>query len=154
MSMGFISDPDQEYLRERFARDLVRPVPVVVFSEPTTGLYVPGRRECLTCADTETLLKETAELSELIELEIVNVRERPEMAADWGVEWTPTIAIGSDSAARVRFLGLPGGLEFTSLVETLVSAGQADGFGLQPETLERLASVATDAEIKTFVTPT
>lgn len=152
--MPLISPQDREYLRERFSRDLREPVSVTVYSEPAFGLYVPGRRECQTCRETEALMQEVAEISGMIRLEIVNVRADPERAAAAGVELTPTIVLGGDPEGRVRFLGLPGGLEFTSFVETVVSAGSGDGFGLQPETLERLASLEGDLDIKTFVTPT
>jgi len=67
----------------------------------------------------------------------------------------PTIAVGPDGEdAGVRFQGLPDGYEFTSFVETLASAGSAVGHGLQPETLDALAELPGDVEIKTFVTPT
>ena len=39
-------------------------------------------------------------------------------------------------------------------METLVSAGSEPGHGLQADTLQQLASLTGDVDIKTFVTPT
>ena len=42
--MAFLTDTDATYLRERFAELLTRPVGLRLFTEPASGLYVPGRR--------------------------------------------------------------------------------------------------------------
>jgi alkyl hydroperoxide reductase subunit AhpF len=152
--MAFLSDDDREALRERFATELPQPVKVVVFSEPVSGLYVPGRRECVSCADTEALMKEVAELSENIALEIHNVKEEPELAGEWDISLTPTISVTRDGDSGVRFLGIPGGFEFASFLETLSSASGGDGAGLRPETIEKLSTLENDLDIKVFVTPT
>src|SRR5437764_769808 len=106
-------------------------------------------------AEAEALMNEVAALSDQIHLEVVDVSTRREEATQWGVTEVPTIAVGpGDDDAGVRFQGLPDGYEFTSFVETLASAGTENGHGLAPETLEALAALPADVEIKTFVTPT
>jgi alkyl hydroperoxide reductase subunit AhpF len=153
--MAFLTETDTNYLREKLADVLVRPVTLRLFTEPVGGLYIPGRRTCETCADAEALMKEVAALSDQIHLEIVDVSTRREEAALWGVTYVPTIAVAAgDTDSGVRFQGLPDGYEFTSFVETLASAGSEPGHGLAPETLEALAALPADVEIKTFVTPT
>ena len=153
--MAFLTDTDASYLRERFAELLTRPVGLRLFTEPVSGLYVPGRRTCETCAEAEELMNEVAALSDQIHLEVVDVSTRREEAAQWGVTEVPTIAVGpGDTDAGIRFQGLPDGYEFTSFVETLVSAGSEPGHGLQAETVQQLASLTEDVDIKTFVTPT
>jgi alkyl hydroperoxide reductase subunit AhpF len=153
--MAFLTDTDATYLRERFAELLTRPVGLRLFTEPVSGLYVPGRRTCETCAEAEALMNEVAALSDQIHLEVVDVSTCGEEAAQWGVTEVPTIAVGpGDTDAGVRFQGLPDGYEFTSFVETLASAGSENGHGLEPETLEALAALPADVDIKTFVTPT
>lgn len=151
--MTVLSDQDRETIHRRLESELVDPVRVVVFSEPATGLYVPGRRECLSCSQTEALMKEIAEVADKVHLEIHNVREEPELAAEWSVALTPTIAICRDQDSGVRFLGLPGGFEFASFLETLIAAS-SEGAGLQQETLSRLSSLDQDLDLKIFVTPT
>lgn len=153
--MAYLTEEDSTYLRDRLAELLVRPVEVRLFTEPVGGLYVPGRRPCETCADAEVLMGEVAALSDQIRLEVVDVAMHADEARAWGVTGVPTIAVGPEGEdAGVRFQGLPDGYEFTSFVETLASAGNPDVRGLAPETLEALAGLTTDVEIKTFVTPT
>jgi alkyl hydroperoxide reductase subunit AhpF len=153
--MAFLTDTDATYLREKLAELLVRPVGLRLFTEPVGGLYVPGRHTCETCADAEALMKEVAALSDQIHLEIVDVSTRRDEAEQWGISYVPTIAVGpGDEDAGVRFQGMPDGYEFTSFVETLASAGSENGHGLAPETIEALAALPADVDIKTFVTPT
>jgi alkyl hydroperoxide reductase subunit AhpF len=153
--MAFLTEADAAYLREKFAELVVGPVGIRLFTEPVSGLIVPGRRSCETCAPAEELVKEVAGLSDLISVEIVDVTARREEAAAWGVTQVPTIAVGpGDEDSGVRFQGLPDGYEFTSLVEIIASAGSGPGHGLAPETIEALAALPEDVEIKTFVTPT
>ena len=71
--MPFLTETDASYLREKFAEILTQPVELRLFTEPVTGLYVPGHPQCETCADTEALLTEVADLADSIHLEIVNV---------------------------------------------------------------------------------
>jgi alkyl hydroperoxide reductase subunit AhpF len=152
--MGFLNDADAAYLREELARHLTHPVRIRLFTEPTSNLYVPGRHSCETCPEAEALMKEVAALSDRIALEVIDVTRDPGAAQAAGVALIPTIAIDAGADAGVRFVGLPDGYEFTSFVETLVSAGSEPGHGLEPETTERLAELTDDIEIKTFVTPT
>jgi alkyl hydroperoxide reductase subunit AhpF len=152
--MSILSDQDRETVRQRLDEELVDPVNVVVFSEPVSGLYVPGRRECLSCKETEQLIREVAELSDKMNVEIHNIKEEPDLAAEWQIELTPTISISRNGDSGVRFLGLPAGYEFASFLETVISASKGDGAGLQPETLDKLHSVDGDLDIKVFVTPT
>jgi alkyl hydroperoxide reductase subunit AhpF len=149
-----INERDREKILDRLSGELRQKVHVKVFSEPGMGLYVPGRRTCVSCAETEELMKEVGELSDLIEVDIINVKEKPEEAKTWGIALTPTIAVYTENDSGVRILGLPSGFEFLSFLETLISAGSANGFGLQPETLTKLDSLESDVEIKVFSTPT
>src|SRR5579863_658068 len=123
--MGFLSASDSAYLREQFATVLTGDVELRLFTEPDTGLYVPGRRTCETCSSAQALLEELAALSDRLRVKVVDVREDPEAAAQWGVRQVPTLSVapanGTPDAedAGVRFVGLPDGYEFTSLIETI-----------------------------------
>lgn len=152
--MAFMTEQDRETLRARFDADLTGPVRIVVFSEPRFGLYVPGRRDCLSCSETEELMKEVGDLSDDVTLEIHNVREEPDLAAEWNVSFTPTIAVCREEDSGVRFLGLPGGFEFASFVDTVISASAGDASGLQPASVELLGQLDSDLDLKIFVTPT
>lgn len=148
-----LQDSDKAVIGQRL-EELAEPVDVMLFTEPQSGLFVPGRRACLSCADTEQLMTEVAELSDKVSLEIKDVKADPAAAEEWGVTHTPTISIQRGTDSGVRMLGLPGGYEFLSFLETLISAGSGDGFGLSAETLEKLEGVDQDIDVKVFSTPT
>lgn len=158
--MAFLSATDSDYLREQFATVLTGEVELRLFTEPDTGLYVPGQASCETCADAQALMEELAALSDRIRLMVVDVREDPEAASQWGVRRVPTISVAPVNGtpevadAGVRFVGLPDGYEFTSLIETIASAGSAAGHGLDPQTVEALDQLPAPVELKVFVTPT
>lgn len=152
--MPYLDDADRETIRTRFSEELEARVHVKVFSEPASGLYVPGRRTCLSCRETEELMSEVVELSDRLELDIRNVREDPDEASDWGVTFTPTIAVYGEDDSGVRILGLPAGFEFASFLETVISAGRPGDFGLSAETRGKLGELDTDIDLKVFSTPT
>lgn len=153
--MAFLRDEDREALKLRLSDDLQAPVKVTLFSEQSGGLYVPGVRQCVSCKETEQLMHEVAELSDNVEVEVVNVKADPATASEWGVSFTPTIAITDGNEDNgVRFLGLPAGYEFLSFLETMISVSQSNGHDLSAETLEKIGSVEEDLDIMVFSTPT
>ncbi|MGH2718604.1 MAG: hypothetical protein ACRDJU_08500 [Actinomycetota bacterium] len=152
--MAILKNDDASYLREQLATLLTKQVRVRLFTEPTSGLIVPGRATCETCGDAEVLMNEVAELSDQIYLEIIDVSAQPEVAREAGVSLIPTMTVDDGADSGVYFIGLPDGYEFSSFVETLVAAGSDGTQGLSAESVERLESLDTDIEIKTFVTPT
>ena len=153
--MAFLRDEDREALKLRLSDDLQAPVKVTVFSEQPSGLYVPGMRQCVSCKETEQLMHEVAELSDNVEVEVVNVKADPATASEWGVSFTPTISITNGSEDNcVRFLGLPAGYEFLSFLETMISVSHSNGHGLSAETLEKIGSLTEDLDIMVFSTPT
>lgn len=152
--MAFLRDADREFLIKRFEEELDQTVILELFSEPAGGLFVPGMRQCATCREAELLLAEVAETSDKIELRVHNIKQDPELAAKFEVTATPTIAVHAGEDAGVRFLGLPVGYEFTSLIETIVFASKEPGAGLQPATIEKLEALEEDLELKVFSTPT
>ncbi|MEO7803618.1 MAG: thioredoxin family protein [Actinomycetota bacterium] len=151
--MAFLAPADQALLTERFDTELSQPVRLLLFTEPRSGLYLPGTRACESCADTEALLTELVELSDNLTLEVHNVKEEPEIAAKWQISQVPTIAILRSEDLGIRFMGLPSGYEFMSLIETIVATG-GGGTPLSEETIARLGTLDADIDIKTFSTPT
>ena len=153
--MAFLRDQDREALKIRLSDDLQEQVKVTVFSEQSSGLYVPGVRQCVSCQETEQLMHEVADLSDNVEVEVVNVKADPATASEWGVSFTPTIALTDGNEDNgVRFLGLPAGFEFLSFLETMISVSQPSGHGLLDETLEKIGSLTEDLDIMVFSTPT
>lgn len=149
--MAFLDEKTREQVREALA-PLTNDVELVVF---TAGkLVVPGRDEPGQQRETLALLREVAELNDKID-----VVERPlatdEEANSLRLTVAPTILLrekGSDRS-NIRFLGLPSGYEFSTLIQTLLMLGTGES-GLGEASKEKLTEVTTPVTVQSFVTPT
>jgi len=147
--MALISPSDQQRLREAFA-ELTRPVKLLFFTQ-TFG--------CDTGADTRQILDELPPLSDRISVEEINLVLDKEKAARYGVERVPAIvpvttdASGAEQDTHIRFLGIPSGYEFMSLVQAVLLAGGRP-LQLSEASRKRLAAVDRPVTIQVFSTPT
>lgn len=116
-------------------------------------LIVPGRDEPGQQQATLDLLREVAATNDKI-----TVTERPlagdAEAAAAGITLAPTTVFRrrGDQRTNVRFVGLPSGYEFSTLLETILMVG-----GAEPEIagpLQEVSEVEADLRLRTFVTPT
>jgi len=152
--MKLIPEKEAGELKAHLETHLTGPVTVDLFVRPATGLWVPGRRECETCEDARALLEEVAALSDRITLRVHDVSAEPEAASAAGLEadQVPALVLTGAASGRVRFLGLPAGLEFVTLLRGLVDVGRG-GTSLAEETKQALRGLASDVHIRVFVTP-
>ncbi|GEM88248.1 protein disulfide oxidoreductase [Meiothermus granaticius] len=131
---------------------LQHPVEVVVFKSGL--LEVPGAGEVGLQNETLALLREVAELSDKIRIEERSLLTDPE-AQRLGLSYAPTLLFREAGSERgnIRFLGIPSGYEFTTLLETLImlGSGQSD---LGERSRESLATLQTPVRMQAFVTPT
>ncbi|MFN2323294.1 MAG: thioredoxin family protein [Trueperaceae bacterium] len=145
----FLDETLTAQLAEAFA-PLDRDVEMVV--HVASRLVVPGQEDAGEEAATLQLVREVAETSE--RLTVVETTLDGDARAR-GIVRTPTIvfrAAGSD-ADNVRFVGLPSGYEFQTLVEVVRMVGTGDS-GLGPASSERLADLEAPVRLQAFVTPT
>lgn len=153
--MTFIPEKEAGELRAHLESHLTEPVAMDLFVRPLTGLWLPGRRACETCADTRTLLEEVAALSDKITLRVHDVSAEPEAVTAAGLDedQVPAVVLTGAAKGRVRFLGIPAGLEFGTLVRSLidVARGSTD---LAAGTKQALGGLPKDVHIRVFVTPT
>jgi glutaredoxin-like protein len=152
--MTFIPEKEAGELKAHLESHLTAPVTMDLFVRPVTGLWIPGRRECETCEDTRKLLEEVAALSDRIKLRVHDVSAEPEAAAAFGLEAdeVPAVVLTGAASGRVRFLGIPAGLEFVTLLRGLIDVGRG-ATGLAQETKQALHGLANDVHIRVFVTP-
>jgi alkyl hydroperoxide reductase subunit AhpF len=150
--MSLISPADQERLREEFAQ-LTRPVRLVFFTQTL---------ECETCPQTRQILDELPPLSDKISIEEVNFLLDPDRARSYGVDRVPAIAVTYAEASdadgrfvdsRIRFLGVPAGYEFVSVIHAVLLAGGAPT-RLGAASLEQIAKVDRPLTLQVFTTPT
>ncbi|MCX7624040.1 MAG: thioredoxin family protein [Thermomicrobium sp.] len=150
--MAILSPADQEYLRGVFAERLRDPVTIELYTQRVTAISIPGY-ECATCRETNQLLEEVAALSDKITLQMYDLLQDAERARAAGIEEIPAIVLKGHNKGTLRFIGVPAGYEFATLIEDIidVSRGTTE---LSPLSRETLAKLAQPVHIKVFVTPT
>jgi glutaredoxin-like protein len=153
--MAILEPDDRDVVRQYLAQKLTVPVRMVLFSYNEDDPVVSGLQTGASSRQAQELVEEIASLSDAITLEIYDIVEHQDLAEEWKILAAPTIAFGPASDGtppRVRFVGFPGGHEFTSFLETLGSVGR-ENWGLSAETVELLSQVERKIDLKTFVTP-
>jgi glutaredoxin-like protein len=131
-------------------------VRILEFSRPLAKLAVPGQTDASQDHENNKINRALAdELAALHELLSVEHHEpRSPIASDFGLERYPAIVLTAENVpGLVRYLGVPDGTMFTTLVQDIVhiSAGKT---GLSPDTIAELEALETDVHIQIFATPT
>ena len=138
--MPLLREEDREYLRKEFEKILKDKVKVLGF--------VKGE-DCKYCKETKELLEEVASLSDKIELVF------PESGEEYGIEEVPVVVVQDEEGelgTRVRFLGIPSGYEFTSLVKDIMYVSTKT-LEISESTIEELQSIENEILIEVYVTP-
>jgi glutaredoxin-like protein len=150
--MPIIPQEDQDYIRNLFEEKLENDVTLRFYTQRETGLIVPGQ-ECSTCKDTRQLLEELENLSDKLTLDVHDFYAERDKAMEEGITEIPALVLEGENKGDVRFIGVPAGYEFATLIEDLVdvSRGTTD---LQLHSRETLAALTEPVHIKVFVTPT
>ncbi len=107
---------------------------------------------CETCPETETLLRALVALSEKLTLEVYNLHVDREKAEQYKVTHVPALILEGERDYGIRFLGMPGGYEFASLLEDLIAIGKRTS-GLSETSREKIRAVTEPLNLKVFVTP-
>jgi hypothetical protein len=161
--MPFLSEADQDQLKTIFADQLDHHVRLRVLTKPPSRLHIPGQQLCASCGEAEPFVRELATLSDKLEVVVHDVQAEPALAEQYHVDGLlPVILIepvahvnGSDTATSgaIRFLGLPAGYEFSTLVADLVDVSNAR-VDLSEATQVGLRALDQDLHLQVFVTPT
>ena len=180
--MTVIAEHDGVTVRKLLAEGLKRDVELVFFTQSRSRELTPERPNCETCADTAELLGELVSLSDRLHLTTRDLTAEPDTATRYNVtavplvllrptnlnrafteiygvatDW-PTTVVGTMRAdadlrgPNVRFLGLPGGYEFTTLIGDLVDLGRGST-DLTSTTVEAVRAIDGPVHIQVFVTP-
>jgi alkyl hydroperoxide reductase subunit AhpF len=146
--MPLLSPDDQQRLREAFT-ELTRQVRLLFFTQ-TLG--------CDTCLETRQILDELPPLSDKIVIEEVNFILEGDRAGQFGIDRVPAVAIAYEDEgvvkdSRIRFLGMPAGYEFISLVHAILLVGGRESI-LSPENRVQVAAASHPTTMQVFTTPT
>lgn len=136
-------------VKEVFSKQLNHPVQV---------LYFGTQNGCDYCADTLQLVSEVVELSELLELQVLDLEKDAEIAQQYHVDKAPGLVIAGKDGAEIsdfgiRFAGIPSGYEFSALIQSLILVSERDS-GLQEETRQALNALIEPVHLLVFTTPT
>jgi alkyl hydroperoxide reductase subunit AhpF len=141
--MAFLSAQHEEDVRREFEK-MGGPVKLVVFASELGAE---------TNAQTVSLVREVAALSDKLSVEVLNPYIERERAQAYGIDVTPAIVVEGAEDYGIRFLGIPAGYEFANLIDSIIVASTGVP-GLSEETKASLAALADDVVIKVFTTPT
>jgi alkyl hydroperoxide reductase subunit AhpF len=141
--MGILTERDREAVRKEFEK-LVDPVRITVFSQEL------GPE---TCRDTERLVREVAELTDKIGVEVLNLVLDRERAEAYGVDRAPAVVVEGARDYGLRFFGIPAGYEFSNLIDAVVVASTGKP-ALSADTQAALAGLRGPVHIRVFATPT
>jgi alkyl hydroperoxide reductase subunit AhpF len=142
--MAFLNASDEQEVRRQFEQ-IQHPVKLIVFSQSLEAADL--------CRQNEQLVREVADLSDKIEVEVLNLAIDRERAEAYGVDQVPAIVVEGERDYGLRFYGIPAGYEFGNLIDSIIvaSTGEPD---LSDDTKASLAALAGDVHIKVFSTPT
>jgi alkyl hydroperoxide reductase subunit AhpF len=141
--MGFLSAKDEAAVRKEFER-VGGPVKLTVFASELGGAHN---------GQTVSLIRELAALSDQLSVAVLNPHIERDQAAAYGVSESPVVVVEGAQDYGIRFLGLPGGYEFSNLIDSIVAVSTGEA-GLSDETKTALAGLTEDVTIKVFTTPT
>jgi alkyl hydroperoxide reductase subunit AhpF len=142
--MAILTERDRTAVKAELAK-LAGPVKLVVF---TTQL---GASEY--SLETERLVREVAECSDQVTVEILNLHIDRARAEVYGVDRVPAIVVEGAQDYGIRFFGIPMGYEFTNLIDSMIAASSGTP-SLGADTVERLATLRERVHIQVFATPT
>jgi glutaredoxin-like protein len=151
--MRFIPEIEAQAIQAHLDEKLEGPVTLDLFIEPNSAIVVPGRPECELCEETRALLEELASLSSQITLIVHDVRIESGLARETSVSRVPTLVLRGAAHGVLRYLGIPAGLEFGTLLEDLAAVSRGTTT-LKQESRTKLASLTKPVHVQVFVTPT
>lgn len=140
-----LNENDKEEVRGRLA-GMQHPVKFVFFTQQLAGM-------CQYCQETERLLKEVSELSDRLNLEVINFVTDKEKTEAYGVDKIPATVTEGDEDYGIRFYGIPTGYEFAAFLDVILRVSAGDS-GLPENLKNQIKGVTKPVHIQVFVTPT
>lgn len=142
--MSFQLDEDvKQQLQSAFSK-LVTPVKLVFFTQ---------RNSCPTCDQQRMLLEEIASLSDNITLEVFDLVLHGDQSRNYRITKIPATVIVGTKDYGIRFYGVTGGYEFTSLLEAIIMVS-VERTDLDPRVEVLVKSIREPVHIQVMVTLT
>lgn len=109
--MALIPQKDQDFVKEKFEKELVSEVKISYFTQGESPLEVPAQ-ECQYCRETRQLLEEVTVFSPKIHLEVHDFVAEADKSKEMGIERIPATVISGEKSYGLKFYGIPAGYEF------------------------------------------
>lgn len=145
-----LSDSIASQVRDVFKKQLKEPVRVLLFV---------SKDNCPGCEPTQQLLEEVVALSDQLSLSVHDMEAEPDLATLYRVSGNaPAIIIAARDGERIsdlgiRYLGIPSGHEFSTLIQDLILVSGRDS-GLTPQARNYIKGLTKPLHMQVFVTPT
>ena len=140
-----LREEDKKEIKNRL-EPMTNPVKFVFFTQHVAGV-------CQYCVETKQLLTELTDLSDKLELEVLNFMEDKDRAEAYGIDKIPATVIEGDKDYGIRFYGIPTGYEFVTILEDILQISSRKS-NLPDHLKKELTKVVTPVHIQVFVTPT
>lgn len=116
-------------------------------------LFFTQQNACPMCAEQQKILETLASLSKKIVLEVHDFLKKADVAAQFGIDKLPATVVMGKKDHGIRFYGVAGGYEFSSLLETIlmVSSGRS---GLSPQLEQAVAAIDVPVHLQVMTTMT
>lgn len=148
-----LSAEDRAEVQKMLDAALTGDVQVHLYTRHGT-IVLPGQEPNEHGPIAEQLLGEVAALNPKIQLTVHDAAADPEPAKAAGVEGIDPAIVFKGAAVKgtLRYLGLPAGYEFRTLIDTLIAVSRGDS-GLSAPARTAIAGVAKPVHLEVFVTP-
>ncbi|MDO9517880.1 MAG: thioredoxin [Methanosarcinaceae archaeon] len=141
--MALLKDDDRKQIKEIFEQ----------LQNDVTLSFFTQEFECNFCQQTRELVEELELLSDKINIAIYDFVKDADKVAEFNIEHIPAIAVSGKTDYKIRFYGVPGGYEFSSLMNAIINASM-NLTALEYSTKEKLTCIDKPVKIQVFVTPT
>jgi glutaredoxin-like protein len=118
-------------------------------------IFFTQENECSTCKETYEFLEDVTGLSDKLNLKVYDFQKDSKSAEDFGVDKVPSILLldKDENNTGIRFLGLPGGHEINSFVQSLLEvSGEKEE--LSSDIISKIKGIDKDVHIQVFVLST
>ena len=147
--MTVLDKSNLDSLITKFESHLNSTVSLRLFTQTNSGLIIPSRK-CDTCITTQKLLTEISNISNKINLEIIDFYNNDNPSTELTIDRIPATVIGQ--SGRAIFYGMPSGYEFSTLINSIINSS-LDSQNLNEGLIKKLAVIQNPIHIKVFVTP-
>lgn len=125
---------------------------------PVSLILFTSLEDCEYCSQVQQLLEEMTPLSTLLDLRVYDLRTDADVAAHYRIDKAPALVIAAREGDQltdfgIRYLGIPTGHEFSTLVQGIVLVSRRDS-GLSQPTRQYLRELTKPVHMQVFVTPT